>query len=83
VGSFLSKVSYYNLKIKNIIFYFFNLTVKYHYSLSIVGFFLILVFVSQLISGTMLSFSLIPEPMLIPVARDEEDSEDLYIDDFF
>jgi hypothetical protein len=31
----------------------------------------------------MLSFSLIPEPMLIPVARDEEDSEDLYTDDFF
>jgi hypothetical protein len=83
VGSFLSKVSYYNLKIKNIIFYFANLTVKYHISLSIVGFFLILVFVSQLISGTMLSFSLIPEPMLIPVARDEEDSEDLYTDDFF
>jgi len=31
----------------------------------------------------MLSFSLIPEPMLIPIVRDEEDLEDLYTDDFF
>jgi hypothetical protein len=31
----------------------------------------------------MLSFSLIPETMLIPVVRNEEDLEDLYIDDFF
>jgi hypothetical protein len=31
----------------------------------------------------MLSFSLIPDPMLVPLVRDEEDSEDLYIDDFF
>lgn len=31
----------------------------------------------------MLSFSLIPEPMLIPLMREEEDTEDLYIDDFF
>jgi hypothetical protein len=38
---------------------------------------------SQLISGIMLSFSLIPEPMLVPIVRDEEDLEDLYVDDFF
>jgi hypothetical protein len=31
----------------------------------------------------MLALSLLPEPMLIPVVRDEEDLEDLYIDDFF
>lgn len=39
--------------------------------------------VVQLVSGTMLAFSLVPEPMLIPTVRDEEDIEDLYIDDFF
>ncbi len=39
--------------------------------------------VSQLISGTMVSFSLIPDPMLVPIVRDEEDIEDLYTDDFF
>ena len=38
---------------------------------------------SQLVSGTMLSFSLVPESMIIPVVRDEEDLEDLYADDFF
>ena len=31
----------------------------------------------------MLSFSLIPDSMLIPMARDEEDCEDLVTDDFF
>ena len=39
--------------------------------------------VSQLVSGIMVSFSLIPEPMLVPIVRDEEDLEDLYTDDFF
>ena len=37
----------------------------------------------QLVSGTMLSFSLVPEPMLVPLVRDEEDIEDMYTDDFF
>lgn len=37
----------------------------------------------QLLTGTMLSFSLLPEPMLIPVVRNEEDIEDFTIDDFF
>jgi hypothetical protein len=31
----------------------------------------------------MVSFSLLPEPMIVPIVRDEEDLEDLYIDDFF
>jgi len=31
----------------------------------------------------MLSFSLIPEAMIVPMVREEEDIEDLYIDDFF
>jgi hypothetical protein len=42
-----------------------------------------LIIANQLVSGTMLAFSLIPEPMMIPLVRDEEDLEDLYIDDFF
>lgn len=42
-----------------------------------------LVILNQLLSGIMLSFSLITEPMFIPLAREEEDSENLYIDDFF
>jgi hypothetical protein len=31
----------------------------------------------------MLSFSLVLEPMIVPMVREEEDVEDLYIDDFF
>jgi hypothetical protein len=42
-----------------------------------------MVVISQVVSGTMLAFSLIPEPMIVPLVRDEEDIEDLYTDDFF
>jgi len=38
---------------------------------------------SQLISGVALAFSLVPEGNLIPIARDEEDLENMFIDDFF
>jgi hypothetical protein len=51
--------------------------------MSLFGFFIFLIIANQLISGTMLAFSLVPEPMMIPLVRDEEDSEDLYTDDFF
>jgi hypothetical protein len=50
---------------------------------ALIGFFLILTIISQLISGTMLAFSVVPEPMLVPIVRDEEDLEDLYTDDMF
>lgn len=63
--------------------YFAILTVSFHDINSLFGFFTFLVIVSQLLSGIMLAFSLIPEPMLIPIVRDEEDSEDLYVEDFF
>jgi len=75
--------SYYKQDIKNTIKYFIILSVKYHFLSAIFGFFIILTIVSQLLSGVMLAFSLIPEPMLIPIIRDEEDLEDLYTDDFF
>jgi len=60
-----------------------SLTVAFHETNSLFGFFILLVVFSQLVSGTMISFSLIPEPMLIPMVRDEEDIEDIYTDDFF
>jgi quinol-cytochrome oxidoreductase complex cytochrome b subunit len=73
----------HNLSFKYTIQLFLNLTVRYHYTVSILGFFLVLVFISQILSGIMLSFSLVPECMLVPVVRDEEDLEDLFVDDFF
>jgi len=52
-------------------------------SVSLFGLFIILSIVLQCLSGVMLAFSLVSEPMLIPFSRDEEDIEDLYTDDFF
>lgn len=74
---------YFHVSFKKTILYFFTLTVAFHDSMSLFGFFTFLIIANQLISGTMLSFSLVPEPMMIPLVRDEEDLEDLYIDDFF
>jgi quinol-cytochrome oxidoreductase complex cytochrome b subunit len=67
----------------NLVRYFTILSVSFHDVNSLFGFFILLTVFSQLISGTMVSFSLIPEPMLVPIVRDEEDIEDLYTDDFF
>lgn len=66
-----------------LIYYFSTLSVSFHDFMSLFGFFTFLIIANQLISGTMLAFSLVPEPMMIPLVRDEEDLEDLYIDDFF
>jgi hypothetical protein len=49
----------------------------------IFGFVTMIAIVFQLISGTMLSLSLVTEPMIVPIVRDEEDLEDSYTDDFF
>lgn len=59
------------------------MTVSFHDVNSLFGFFAFITIASQIVSGIMLALSLLPEPMLIPVVRDEEDLEDLYIDDFF
>lgn len=82
-GSNLKYNPYFPLSLNNLINYFKNLKVSMHEIFSLFGFFLFLTITVQLISGTLLSFSLIPEPMLVPMVRDEEDLEDLYIDDFF
>lgn len=74
---------YYSFAIKSIFQYFAILSVSFHDIHSLFGFFTFLVVASQLVSGTMLAFSLVPEPMIVPIVREEEDTEDLYIDDFF
>lgn len=78
-----NKGSYAKMSFRLLFQYFAILTVSFHDINSLFGFFTFLVIVSQLLSGIMLAFSLIPEPMLIPIVRDEEDSEDLYVEDFF
>lgn len=73
----------FDLSLNNLVLYFKTMRVSMHEIFSLFGFFTFLTIAIQLLSGTMLSFSLVPEPMLIPMVRDEEDMEDLYIDDFF
>lgn len=74
---------YYPIQGRSVFNYFALLTVAFHDIYSLFGFFTFLVVGSQIITGIMLAFSLIPEPMLVPMIREEEDIEDLYIDDFF
>jgi len=77
------KGSYLNINALNLVKYFSIMTVSFHDLNSLFGFFIFLTIASQLITGTMLSFSLVPESMIVPIVRDEEDLEDLYTDDFF
>jgi len=77
------RTAYINTSLKKTMLYFTLLTVSFHEVCSIFGFVVMLTMTCQLISGIMLSFSLVPEPMLIPIVRDEEDIEDMYTDDFF
>ena len=62
---------------------FYTLRSSHHSVLSLLGIFVLFVFIIQILSGTMLSFSLNCDPMNIPMSRNEEDMEDLYADDFF
>jgi quinol-cytochrome oxidoreductase complex cytochrome b subunit len=66
-----------------IVAYFSIMTTTYAGTFAVFGFFTLLIVSSQLITGTMLSFSLIPESMMVSLVRDEEDAEVLYIDDYF
>lgn len=75
--------TYMSTSVKKIIQYFAVLTVSFHDINSLFGFFTFLTIASQLISGTMLAFSYVTEPMIVPMVREEEDVEDLYTDDFF
>jgi len=82
-NSYLKYNPYFPLSLNTLVSYFKNLKVSMHEIFSLFGFFTFLIIFFQLVSGIMLSFSLIPETMLIAISRDEEDLEDLYIDDFF
>lgn len=63
--------------------YFVKLRLVFHDAAGLTGFVIFLVIYNQIWSGVMLSFSFVTESMNIPLSREEEDSENLYIDDFF
>lgn len=66
-----------------LVYYFSFLSVNLHNYLALFGFYTFAIIANQLISGIMLSFSFIPEPMYVSLVREEEDLEDLYTDQFF
>jgi hypothetical protein len=66
-----------------IVKYFISLRISFHEIVALFGFMLFIIIFNQLLSGTMLSFSLITEPMFVPLSREEEDAENMYTDDFF
>ncbi len=67
----------------NIYINFKNMFTSFSGFWSLVGFFIFLIIGNQIISGIMLSFSLLPESMIVPLVREEENIENLFIDDFF
>ena len=66
-----------------LVFYFSFLSTNLHNYLALFGFYTFAIIFNQLLSGIMLSFSFIPEPMYVSLVREEEDLEDLYTDQFF
>lgn len=68
---------------KTLAAYFLSLTVAYHEAIALIGFTIFLIMYVQIVSGVMLALSLIAESMNIPLSREEEDAENLYIDDWF
>ena len=66
-----------------LVHYFAFLSVNLHNYLALFGFYTFAIIFNQLISGIMLSFSFIPEPMYVSLVREEEDAEDMYTDQFF
>jgi len=71
------------LSVKKLIVYFVVLNVSFHEANSIFWVYSYVNHDFQLISGIMLSFSLVAESTTISIVQDEEDIEDLYTDDFF
>lgn len=67
----------------NLIMYFVRLKVSFIINSAILGFIIFIVIFNQIISGFMLCLSYIPETMIVSVSREEEDSENMYIEDFF
>lgn len=77
------KQPYMTITLHGIYSYVIVLTVNFLDMPSTFGLMIFATIITQLISGVALSFSLVPEGNLIPVARDEEDLENIFIDDFF
>ena len=70
-------------EIFNLSIYFVKLKVGFLTPVSVLGFLIFVIILMQIASGIMLALGYLPETMLIPNVREEEDCENLYTDDFF
>lgn len=68
-----------NFVFKNFLF----LSVIFVKSKNYFGLMLVLLILLQCLTGVIVGMSLVVEPMIIPMSREEEDTDDLYVDDFF
>ena len=75
--------NYNSLFYKTVIYFLCSLRTVNPKIISVFGFFTFLTILIQCLSGLMVALSYIGDPMLIPTSRDEEDTDDLYTDDFF
>ena len=71
------------IKGRTLAHYFMRLEVAYHEAIALVGFMIFMIIYSQIVSGIMLAQSLFFDPMNIPLSREEESHENLYIDEWF
>jgi hypothetical protein len=62
--------------------YFFQLKIVFQKFQSLLGFFIFLILTNQIVSGVMLNFTEIFEPMYILLTCEEELYDNYYIDDF-
>ena len=67
---------------KTIMLVYWQTVVSYR-TISLLGVFLLLSIVVQILTGTMVSFGAINDCLLLPQAREEDDMGDLYNDDFY
>lgn len=69
--------------LKFLVKYFVQLQIAMHELPALFGFCTFLIIINQLYTGTMLAISYGSESLYTPLSREEEDSENLYADDFF
>lgn len=75
----LNKNNIINFIFKN----FLNLSVVFVKAKNYFGLLLLILILIQCLTGIIVGMSLAVEPMVIPTSREDEDSEDLYNDEFF
>jgi quinol-cytochrome oxidoreductase complex cytochrome b subunit len=62
--------------------YFVSLRIAFHEFQALLGFFIFLTLINQIVTGTMMCLTEVPESMYVSLSREEDSCENLYVDDF-